>query len=203
VCDGGGNCVTTPAIGGNRIDRKPPTVDITTPQPDAVYLLNQRVVGAFACADGGSGVASCTGSSASGRPVTTSSVGRAEFSVAAADQATNSQTVSVPYAVTYAVELLDDASAVVREEEILHLALRIADAHGANQSNPSVTLRARGIVSLDGATRVDVTEAVRFDARSSVYPIDLKTAGLSSGTYRLRLDADGDPVAHDVSFRVR
>jgi hypothetical protein len=192
VCDGGGNCADVVPVGGNRIDRKPPTIEVTTPRSDAVYVIHQAVVGSFACADGGSGVASCEASSDSGHTIPTSSVGASAFSVVAADQVGNARTVSIPYAVTYAVEVAEDGSAV-----------RIADAHGVNQSSSSVQLRATGMISVDGSMRVELSDNLRFDPRSGVYRLDLKTAGLRAGTYRLLLEVSGDPVPHAVPFRVK
>jgi hypothetical protein len=48
-----------------------------------------------------------------------------------------------------------------------------------------------------------LTDILRFDPRSGVYRLDLKTAGLRAGSYRLQVEVSGDPVAHVVPFRVR
>jgi hypothetical protein len=192
VCDGGGNCANVVPVQGNRIDRKPPTIDVTAPRSDAVYVLHQAAVGSFSCADGGSGVVSCAASSDNGRPIPTSSVGASAFAVVAADQVGNSRTVSIPYAVTYSVEPAEDGNAV-----------RLVDALGVDQSAASVQVRATGIVSFDGTLRVELTDHLRFDPRSGVYRLDQKTAGLRAGTYRLHIEVSGDPVSHVVPFRVK
>ena len=203
VCDGGGNCVDVVPVGGNRVDRKPPAIDVTSPRPDAVYVFHQAVVGSFSCADGGSGVASCSASSDNGHPIPTSSVGASAFSVVAADQVGNSRTVSIPYAVTYALELAEDGNATAKERETSQLAVRIADALGVNQSAASVQLRATGIVSFDGTTHVELTDSMlRFDPRSGVYRLDVNTGRLRPGSYRLKIEVSGDPVAHVVPFLV-
>src|SRR6266852_4326264 len=87
-------------------------------------------------------------------------------SVEAADRVGNVQTASVRYAVTYAVEPLNDASGsgiIVERGATTELVLRIADAHRTNRSAPSITLTARGLVSADRETRVELDEALRFD----------------------------------------
>ena len=85
----------------------------------------------------------------------------------------------------------------------LRLALRVADAQRTNHSDPSITLRARGLVSADGATRLDLDEALPFDGRLGGYRLDQKTTGLAAGAYELSLEVSGDPVVHTVPFRVR
>ena len=202
VCDGGGNCAAAPAIGGNRIDRKPPAIDVMTPRAEAVYVLNQAVVGSFSCDDRGSGVASCTASSDNGQLLPTSAVGGSAFSIMAADQVGNSQSISIPYTVTYAVELAEDVNAAA-EGGTLPLAVRVADAVGANRSASSVRLRATGIISVDGTTRVELTGNLPFDTRSGVYRLALKTGGLRPGSYRLQIEVDGDPVAHVLPVHVK
>ena len=101
VCDVAGNCATVGPIAGNMIDRKPPVVTVTTPAVGAVYQMNQIVNAGYGCQDGGSGVASCTGSAASGSPIDTSSPGIKTFVVAAADAVGNR---SAPTSVSYEVK---------------------------------------------------------------------------------------------------
>jgi hypothetical protein len=43
VCDVADNCTTAGPIGENKIDKKAPTITITTPPASAAYLLNQSV----------------------------------------------------------------------------------------------------------------------------------------------------------------
>jgi microsomal dipeptidase-like Zn-dependent dipeptidase len=58
VCDAAGNCATAAAIGGNKIDLKPPAVAVTrTPEPNDQGWNNVDVVATFTASDGGSGVA--------------------------------------------------------------------------------------------------------------------------------------------------
>ena len=52
VCDVEGNCATAGPIAGNRIDRKAPSITVTTPAGGAVYPLNENVAADYGCADG-------------------------------------------------------------------------------------------------------------------------------------------------------
>ena len=99
VCDLEGNCATAGPIGGNRIDRKAPSISVTTPASGAVYPLNESVAAAYACADGGSGTSSCAGTVANGAPIDTSSTGSRTFVVSTADAVGNSSTATVTYTV--------------------------------------------------------------------------------------------------------
>ena len=99
MCDVAGNCATAGPIAGNMIDRKAPVISVTTPASGAVYPLNESVAAAYACADGGAGTSSCTGTVAAGTPIDTSSTGAKTFVVNAADAAGNSSSATVTYTV--------------------------------------------------------------------------------------------------------
>jgi hypothetical protein len=95
VCDVAGSCTTAGPISGVRVDRAPPTIDISTPQPGARLLLGSTVAPVFECRDGGSGVTDCAG------PATldTSTLGRRELVVTASDAVGYRTSVSVEYEV--------------------------------------------------------------------------------------------------------
>ena len=99
VCNTIGACTTAGPITGNKVDKKPPTITITSPAADATYQVNAVVGADYDCADGGSGVASCQGPVANGRPIDTSSAGTKTFTVTATDTAGNSSTLTVTYSV--------------------------------------------------------------------------------------------------------
>src|SRR5581483_11811328 len=73
------------------VDVTKPTVTITTPADGAVYGQNSVVDAVFSCADelGGSGLASCTGTTADGSPIATSTLGAHTFTVTATDNPGN------------------------------------------------------------------------------------------------------------------
>jgi len=81
ACDGG--------------DTEPPTITITNPVSGGLYGLGTTVAPAFTCADSGSGVASCTGAPA----IDTTAIGAHTFTVTAVDNAGNTSTASIDYAV--------------------------------------------------------------------------------------------------------
>jgi antitoxin component of MazEF toxin-antitoxin module len=184
------------------VDHTPPEIAAGVPRADAVYVLHQAVTASFACSDTGSGLASCDGSSASGQPLPTVAVGPAALSVVAVDRTGNSQSVSIPYAVTYAIELAGGEGAVVKNGR-LRLSLRLADALGVNQSASSIPVRATALVSVDGKTRLELAEELEFDARLAAYSVDLKSAVMPTGDYRLHVEVAGDPATHAVPFHVK
>jgi DNA/RNA endonuclease G (NUC1) len=99
VCDVVGNCATAGPIAGNMIDRKAPGVSVTAPANGGVYQFNKTALAAFGCADGASGVATCTGTVANGAAFDTSSIGTKSFVVTATDAVGNASTTTVSYSV--------------------------------------------------------------------------------------------------------
>lgn len=85
------------------VDVTAPTITLTTPPEGAVYMLNQVVNADYGCQDeaGGSGLASCVGNVASGTPIDTATVGAKTFTVTAADNASNTSSVTHHYSVIY------------------------------------------------------------------------------------------------------
>jgi hypothetical protein len=68
VCDVAGNCAaTTGPFGPFMVDLEPPTITITTPANNDAFILAQAVPSNYGCNDGGSGVATCTGTVATAR----------------------------------------------------------------------------------------------------------------------------------------
>src|SRR5262249_26043739 len=129
VCDAAGNCVTAGPIAGNKIDRKGPSINITTPAQSAVYVLNATVPAGYACDDGGSGVATCQGPVADGGPVDTSSAGTHSFQVSATDAVGNTSNASVSYVVTYNVCLDYDPSKQYPAGAAIAIRLHLCDVN--------------------------------------------------------------------------
>jgi CSLREA domain-containing protein len=100
VCDLAGNCTTAGPVTGIKVDKKAPSIVITSPGAGP-YKLNQVVMASYACSDGGSGIASCTGSVANGSSINTSTPGSNQFTVTAIDVAGNSTTATVTYQVLF------------------------------------------------------------------------------------------------------
>jgi hypothetical protein len=85
------------------VDRTPPQVTLNTPADGAAFKLNQSVLADFGCTDqqGGSGLASCLGTAASGSRIDTGTVGSKTFTVNAADNAGNKTSKTNGYSVIY------------------------------------------------------------------------------------------------------
>jgi len=75
LCDLAGNCVTAGPIGGNMIDLKPPTINVTEPVNGATFVAYQAVNAAYTCVDLGSGVATCAGTVPTGNEIDTAPSG--------------------------------------------------------------------------------------------------------------------------------
>ena len=105
VCDVAGNCSTAGPISANKIDRKVPTVTITSPKNGSSFssiitTLNPPRA-AYTCADTGSGVAACTGTKANGAVLDAGllALGSHTFTVTARDAAGNTATASSTYTI--------------------------------------------------------------------------------------------------------
>jgi hypothetical protein len=213
VCDAVGHCVTAGPITGIRVDTKPPTIDITAPASATPYLLHQAVAVGYACADGGSGVATCVGPVANGGALDTTSVGAKTFAVSATDQAGNAASRSVPYTVSYNICPLYDQTKAVQSGATIPIKLQLCDAQGANASASSIVVTAMTITGPDGtpllptaAGGADPGNAFRYDPTlggTGGYIYHLSTTGLATGTYTLSFTVAGDPVTHTVQFQVR
>src|SRR6202035_1618894 len=82
------------------VDNTPPTITITTPANNAVYVLNQVVKASYGCTDASPlASGSPTGTVPSGSNIDTASVGVKTFTVTCTDVAGNVSTTSVTYTV--------------------------------------------------------------------------------------------------------
>jgi hypothetical protein len=83
------------------VDVTAPRITLATPSQGVTHDLGQQVAASYSCADedGGSGLASCTGTVANGAAIDTSSVGEKSFTVNATDNAGNPASQTVTYRV--------------------------------------------------------------------------------------------------------
>jgi hypothetical protein len=214
VCDVSGNCANAGPIGGNMIDKKPPSISITTPA-NTNYLLGQGIGANYACADGGSGVAACTGTVAQGSGIDTSSVGSKTFTVNATDKVGNlSSPQAVTYSVSYNLCLLYDPTRSVNGGSTLPLKLQLCDANNADVSQSAVVLHGLSLVQaatnasevLQASGNANPNNDFRFDSSlgpTGGYIFNLSTKGLTTGSYLLSFSAGADPTAHTLMFQVR
>jgi hypothetical protein len=102
VCDVAGNCATGGPVAGNKVDRKAPTITLTTPAGGDSYVIDSTHAASYGCTDGGSLVATCLGTVADGANVDTTAVGAHTFTVDSADNVGNaSAQASATYAVVW------------------------------------------------------------------------------------------------------
>ncbi len=213
VCDGSGNCTTAGPISGNKVDKKAPTITLTTPSNGASYLLNQNVAASYSCSDGGSGVASCTGPVANGSNIDTASVGSKSFTVNATDAVGN---VAVPatnsYSVIFApagmclagpghqilqpIELTGVSVFVRKQGSTVPTKFRVCDANGVS-IGPSPVVSSFVLLGVLNGTVIDPTPedivatnsdtAFRWDGEKWIF--NLSTKNLPAGkTYVYRIN---------------
>jgi streptogramin lyase len=114
----------------------------------------------------------------------------------------------------YQLCLLYDPTLAKKSGSTLSIRLELCDRSGNDLSSPNITLHATGItqVSSDITGPVDSSgdanpdNDFRFDSTLGVaggYVFNLKTSGLTTGTYALGFSVTGDTVTYEASFQVR
>ena len=205
-----GNLATAGPIAGNMVDRKAPSISIGIPS-GGTYIVNQAVTASYACADGGSGVATCAGPVANGSALDTTQPGTIPFVVSAADHVNNASSASASYMVSYNVCLQYDASKVKHAGSVVPIKVRLCDAAGNNLSSSAVVVTAVDLTRVGSSVNGVVEDAgnanpdnnFRFDAASQTYIFNLSTAGLSTGTWTVNFTVAGDPVVHTAAFQIK
>jgi hypothetical protein len=90
------------------VDRRPPTIQISSPGNRATYTLGDAVSAAYSCASSpGAHIVSCLGPVANGASVDTRTVGTKAFTVNAADDQGKTATATQSYSVVYAFSGFD------------------------------------------------------------------------------------------------
>ena len=208
VCDVAGNCVDAGPIGANKVDRKAPTVTVSSPVSTR-YLLNQVVSAGYTCADGGSGVATCAGPVPTGSAIDTSAVGERTFTVNASDNVGNPTRETVTYSVGYRICLLYDAARTRNAGSTVPVQLQLCDAGSTNRSSADIVPVAAGVVDADTGRAVPLQSpgnsqpANRFTFDGSSYSFNVSTTGYAPGRYELQFTIPGDPATHVAPFTIR
>jgi uncharacterized repeat protein (TIGR01451 family) len=184
-------------------DTTPPVVAIV--RPSGTYLVGQTVLAAYTCADAGTGVASCVGTTANGAAIDTASVGTNTFTVDAADDAGNTTHQTVTYLVTYRICAVPPVGQADGNGGQARVTARICDADGGNLSAAAIGLTALGVDAsgLPTVGNAPTPTAFRFDARLRAYVYDVRLPGLTPGSHVLRFAVAGDPTIHEATFDVR
>jgi hypothetical protein len=186
VCDVAGNCATAGPVGGNQVDKRPPSITVT--RPSGSYYVGQSVTAAYSCADGGAGVAagSCTGTVADGVALDTASLGTKQFTVDAADTVGNAAREVVSYDVTRhitSLTYLGDSSGDYHDP--VNVAARLLDeslSPAAAVAGQSVTF-ALGGVSCTATTDGDGRAACTLVPDQAAGPATLQVSSPQTDVY--------------------
>ena len=196
------------------VDQAPPEIGLSAPEDGATYSLGQRVLAAYSCSDqeGGSGVASCTGTVANGAPVDTSSFGEHTFEVTASDNAGNTSSRAVSYTVAYDFDgfkwPVTNSPTMNRWKASIPVPIRFSlngfrGARPEADGYPRSTRCGGGDVEMARARAhaAKKESAFRYDKRSDEYVMHWKTDQKWTGTCRefvLKLD---DGSVHVARFQ--
>jgi hypothetical protein len=213
VCDSRGNCATAGPIGGNKVDRKKPTITITRPEAKT-YTVGEALTASYSCSDGGSGVQTCAGPVASGATINTNDVGSRTFTVYASDNVDNSGTAGVNYVIAFGVCPLYDVAKPKPAGSVVPLKMQLCNSSGGNLSSPSITVSGLGLTyvstNVDGtvedAGNANPDSNFRFDPAlggSGGYIYNASTKGRGTGTWAMRFTATGDPTTHRLQFELK
>jgi hypothetical protein len=192
VTDVAGNSVTAGPYGPFKVDLQPPTIAITTPSATGNIVIGAVVTPVFSCADAHSGIASCTGSSAT---LDTSTLGTRTFTVTAVDLAGNRATLSRSYTVGYKVCLQYDPVKANPLGGTMVVKVQLCNAAGVNVSSPSIAVVA---TLIDGS----VAPPPNFQGNSN----NGNVFRYSTGMYIYNLDTSKLPTigagVHSLGFTV-
>jgi PKD repeat protein len=214
VADAAGNAAMAGPIGGNQVDKQAPSISITAPT-NTTYTLNQAVAAAYACADSGSGVASCVGTAPSGSPINTAPVGAKTFTVNAADNAGNAASVSVAYTIIYNFsgffQPVDNLPVLNAVKAGIALPVKFSLA-----GNQGLTILAAGYptsrqIACDSAAPIDDIEqtvtaggsSLAYDATSDQYVYVWKTDPTWAGSCRQLIVRLADGTDHRANFKFK
>ena len=179
-----------------RIDKNPPAVELTLPQP----LLNQPASATWIATDSISGV---DGPTSGTIVIDTSSVGLKTVTVTVKDNAGNSITATKTCYVTYAFvgflePINNDDSSIFKLGSTVPVKFQLVDAQGSFISTAVAKIY---VTKLTNAVTGDEVEPVststattgnlfRYDSTSNQYIFNLGTKSLSRGTWQIKVVLD-------------
>jgi len=123
------------------------------------------------------------------------------FTAASSDTATLS--------VSFNICLLYDPNKAVKSGAAYPIKIQLCDVNGMNVSSAGTVVHAVNIQQIstlaygDVITSGNANEDNNFRFDNGAYILNLKTTGLSTGTYNLYFTAGDDPVLHSVQFQVK
>lgn len=169
-----------------RLDAHAPVIVVSTPLGRPTYTRDQAVRAAFSCDDALSGVASCTGSTANGAPLDTSTVGRHTVTLTSTDVAGNSTRTTQIYDVIPGDQL---ALTVTGQDGFTRSGTVSAGDIGATRSG-NVLTGLLGLVTLSGPGTSD-TVFISCASRRALFDCVVTLSDLSPGLPRRTFSAVG------------
>ncbi len=124
-----------------------------------------------------------------------------DFTLPSSDTATLS--------VSFNICLLYDPNKAVKAGAAYPIKIQLCDANGNNVSSADTVLHAVNVQHVstsafgDVLTAGNANEDNNFRFSDGTYILNLKTTGLSTGTYKLYFTAGDDPTLHSVNFQVK
>ncbi|MDP4146875.1 MAG: PxKF domain-containing protein [Bacillota bacterium] len=192
-------------VSGINIDETAPTITV---QNGGTYLLNQNVT--WSASDALSGLAT----QGSGT-IDTSKVGLRTQTITAADNAGNTNTVTITYNVKYAFSgILDpinaNGSSLFKAGSTIPVKFTLKDSSGAYVSTANATVTYSKLSDNVYGTDVEAIStsaattgnAFRYDSISNQYIFNMSTKGLTAGTYRLTIKLD-DGMSYPVQISLK
>jgi Peptidase family C25 len=206
----GGAASTVVAIDGSN-----PAITIVSPSSSGLYTVGSSVPAEFSCADAGSGIASCTGTVASGTPFSTTTIGPQPFAVTAIDNAGQEVTRSVTYNVIWPFtgffQPVDNPPVInqVNAGAAVPVKFSLGGNRGltifaAGSPSSALTNCASGVV-VDPIeeTSTASTSGLQYSAASNQYTYVWKTLKTYAGTCRTLTVKLADGTTHTATFKFK
>jgi hypothetical protein len=111
--------------------------------------------------------------------------------------------------VSFNICLLYDPTKAVKSGGAYPIKIQLCDVNGNNVSSAGIVLHATNVQQVstlimgDVITTGNANEDNNFRFSDGYYILNLKTTGLSTGTYKVYFTAGDDPVLHSVEFQVK
>jgi hypothetical protein len=181
-------------------DRTQPAITIRAPLDGATYAPGQSVAADYQCTDdGGSGLATCTGTVADGLPLDTASEAQKTFTVTATDGAGNATTTTLSYrvalpAITIANTSAAEGAAAALTVTLSHpshvtVTVRYATANGSARVGSDYVRTTGGLTFAPGQTTKTISVSTVAEA---LFEFDETFAvNLTSPTNATLADAQG------------
>jgi len=215
VTDRAGNVAEFQSAPRN-IDKTAPTLELRTPADGAVFGFYANAQADYDCADGGSGLLSCTGNVADGAALYTRTAhGVYSFKVTAKDVAGNTTTRTHAWSVTGSLDFQGFLAPVnaaptlnlVTRGSLVPIRWQLPDGNGGFVSNTASFVSASvGSLTCGGAAAVPLVDAatgpagISFDTSNSTFTYHWQTNAGWTGCRKLTIKLR-DNSLHELRFQ--